>query len=186
MDHKQSRRKRSVKPLDSEALQELALAYVARFSTTSARLETYLKRKLRERGWAGEGAPDPAMLVADFVARGFVDDEAFARARSGSLLRRGYGALRVREALGAAGVAPEIGETCRPDRGAERRAALVLARKRRFGPFASAPADRVLHEKQLAAMLRSGHPFEIARQILAAVSVEEAEAWVAEAEQEDI
>jgi regulatory protein len=57
------RRKRPPKPLDSARLEELALAYVARFSTTAAKLERYLRRKLRERGWEGEGEPRLAALV---------------------------------------------------------------------------------------------------------------------------
>ncbi|KTW08260.1 RecX family transcriptional regulator, partial [Sphingomonas sanguinis] len=38
-------------------LERLALRYVERFATTEGKLVDYLTRKLRERGWAGEGAP---------------------------------------------------------------------------------------------------------------------------------
>jgi regulatory protein len=95
---RQGRRKRPPKPLDSARLEELALAYVARFSTTAVKLERYLRRKLRERGWDGEGDPPLARTVERYVELGYVDDEAFARARSGGLLRRGYGERRVRHA----------------------------------------------------------------------------------------
>ncbi|MBO0750062.1 MAG: RecX family transcriptional regulator, partial [Porphyrobacter sp.] len=91
------RRRRAPKPLDSARLQELALAYVARFSTTAAKLERYLLRKLRERGWDGPGEPQPGALVERYVELGYVDDEAFARARASGLLRRGYGERRVRQ-----------------------------------------------------------------------------------------
>src|SRR5690606_22662366 len=43
--------RRAPKPLDAARLDELALTYVARFATSAAKLERYLKRKLRERGW---------------------------------------------------------------------------------------------------------------------------------------
>ncbi|WP_245978597.1 RecX family transcriptional regulator, partial [Aurantiacibacter xanthus] len=79
--------------------------YVARFATSSGRLEAYLARKLRERGWEeGEPGPDIPALVADFASRGYVDDEAYARTRSEGLLARGYGARRVGEALRQAGI----------------------------------------------------------------------------------
>ena len=42
------RKPRSSRPLDKARLEELALAYVARFATSAARLESYLARKLRE------------------------------------------------------------------------------------------------------------------------------------------
>ena len=43
--------RRPPKPLDPARLHDLAIHYVARFSTTAAKLEAYLARKLRERGW---------------------------------------------------------------------------------------------------------------------------------------
>src|SRR5688572_29571283 len=109
-----SRARREPKPLDAARLDELALTYVARFATSAAKLERYLKRKLRERGWDGEREPDLPALVGRYVELGYVDDETFARAKTGSLLRRGYGARRVREALGAAGIDEAIREEVRP------------------------------------------------------------------------
>lgn len=173
------RARRAPKPLDSARLEELALAYVARFATSRAKLETYLRRKLRERGWDGEGEPPVAALALRFVAAGYVDDAAFARAKSGSLLRRGYGQRRVNEALGAAGIGEDIRAEVRAGEGEKRRAALALARKRRFGPFASVELDRPLREKQIAAMLRAGHDLDSARELVNATSVEAAEAWAA-------
>ncbi|HSQ96792.1 MAG TPA: RecX family transcriptional regulator [Croceibacterium sp.] len=178
------RRKRPPKPLDSARLGEIALAYVARFSTTAANLERYLRRKLRERGWEGEGEPRIEELVERYAELGYIDDEAFARARSGSLLRRGYGERRVRQALGQAGIEEGLRERMRPAEGETRRAALALARRRRFGPFGAVPLDKALREKQIAAMLRAGHPLDSARQIVDAASAAEAEQWEAEADDE--
>lgn len=155
----------------------MALAYVARFATSAARLEAYLRRKLRERGWADEGDAPVAALVARFVASGYVDDEAYARAKSGSLLRRGYGARRIAGALDAAGIGAELREAVRAGPGEQRAAALALARKRRFGPFSPEPPDRERREKQLAAMLRAGHPLDSAREVINAASIEAAEQW---------
>lgn len=179
-----SARKRPPKPLDSVRLAELALAYVARFSTSAAKLERYLRRKLRERGWEGEREPQIRALVETYTELGYVDDEAYARAKTGGLLRRGYGARRVRQTLGEAGIAEDLRDKVRPGELASREAILALARRRRFGPFAAEPIDKALREKQIAAMLRAGHPLDSARQIVDASSVAEAEGWVAEAEEE--
>lgn len=179
------RPRRQPKPLDAARLDELALTYVARFATSAARLERYLKRKLRERGWEGEREPDLPALVGRYVELGYVDDEAFARARSGSLLRRGYGPRRVREALGEAGIAEAIREEVRPGETAERRAALALARKRGFGPFGREPVDRERRQKQIAAMLRAGHPLDSAREMVDAPSESAAEQWAAELDDDE-
>jgi Fe2+ transport system protein FeoA len=94
-------------PLDAAALDRLAIDYVARYATTRAKVRTYLQRKITERGWSGEGAPPLEAIVARLAELGFVDDKAFAVARSASLGRRGYGAHRVGVALRAAGIAAD-------------------------------------------------------------------------------
>lgn len=171
------RPKRTPKPLNSVRLNDLALHYVARFATSAAKLEAYLARKLRERGWDGEGEAPVAALVERFVTAGYVDDLAYAKAKSGSLLRRGYGTRRIGQALQAAGIGEDLREEVRADESDQRRAALALAKKRRFGPFGNELPDRTVREKQLAAMLRAGHPLDLARALLAAASVEDAEDW---------
>lgn len=176
---------RKMSPIGAAKLEEMALAYVARFATTRARLEDYMRRKLRERGWDGEGDPPIAALAEKFCEAGYVDDAAYARMKAGSLLRRGYGARRVGQALHAAGVDEDVREDARPSRMAGREAALAMARKRRFGPFGSEVPDRARREKQLAAMLRAGHGMDSARAMIDAGSVAAALEWVAEAEGED-
>jgi len=179
------RLRREPKPLDGARLDELALTYVARFATSAAKLERYLKRKLRERGWDGEREPDLAALVGRYVELGYVDDEAFARAKSGGLLRRGYGARRVRQALAEAGINETVREGVRPGEGAERRAALAMARKRGFGPFGREPIDRERRQKQIGAMLRAGHPLDSAREMVDAASEAAAEQWAAECDDDE-
>lgn len=171
--------KRVPKPLDSARLEELALAYVARFATSAAKLEAYLRRKLRERGWAGEDEPGLAALVDRFVRNGYVDDRAFALARGGSLLRRGYGRRRIDQALGAAGIAEDLRDEARGSVAAQRSAALALARKRGFGPFSAVELDRPRREKQVAALLRAGHPLDSARRIVDAEAIAALEDWAA-------
>lgn len=174
----QRRERRPPKPLGAARLEELALAYVARFATSAAKLEDYLGRKLRERGWEGEDTPPVAMLVDRFVANGYVDDEAYARAKAGNLLRRGYGGRRIGQALSAAGIAEEVRADVSPRHGEARGAALALARRRRFGPFGSEPLDRPRREKQVAAMLRAGHPMDIARVVVDAPSEQALMEWI--------
>jgi len=172
-----SANRRNPQPLDGNRLQELALAYVARFATSEAKLAAYLARKLRERGWAGEGTPDPVAVAARMAEAGFVDDAVYARMKAGSLLRRGYGARRIGQALHAAGIDEDLREEARPGEGEQRRAAVALARRRRFGPFGTSALDLKAREKQLAAMLRAGHGHAIARRIVDASDIAELEQW---------
>jgi regulatory protein len=155
-------------PLDEAALNELALRYVGRFATTRAKLRSYLARKLRERGWDGAREPDLATIANRFADQGYVDDKAYALSKSQSLTGRGYGKRRVVETLRAAGIEEEDSGAAHDHAEAEAvSAALRFAKRRRIGPFAaSAPRDPRERDKALAAMIRAGHSFELARMIL--------------------
>ncbi|HWU04592.1 MAG TPA: RecX family transcriptional regulator [Novosphingobium sp.] len=192
------RRGRVLRPISPARLDEMALAYVARFATSAGKLEAYLARKLRERGFDGDGEPAQAIaaILARFVAAGYVDDAGYARMRAGSLLRRGMGARRIAQDLNMAGIGEDVRAQAMPGEAAARAAALQLARKRGFGPFArlrgdgasdaapDASADFARREKQVAAMLRAGHRLDMARAIIESPDAEAAQSWADEVRDE--
>lgn len=156
-------------PLDGAALEQAAVGYAGRYSTTRARLRAYLVRKVRQRGWSGAAEPPIDGLVERMAALGYVDDRAFASARAAALSRRGYGERRVRDALRAAGIEEEDAAGARAEAGAGAwAAALRFAERRRLGPFAAAEPDRAGRDKALATMLRAGHQASLARRLIGA------------------
>jgi regulatory protein len=161
-------RRRTPGPLDQAALQELALRYAGRYATTRAKLRAYLARKLRERGWSGEREPDLEAIAERFAELGYVDDAAYALSQSRALSSRGYGRRRLGDKLRLAGVAEADGAAANAHAESEAvSAALRFAERRRFGPFATAAAERSEREKWIAAMVRAGHGFALARCIAA-------------------
>lgn len=159
--------RRTPKPLNRERLHELALFYVGKFATTRAKLAAYLNRKVRERGWEGDLPPEVEALVERLAASGMVDDALYALSKSRSLSERGYGAARLRQTLRAAGIDEEDGAAARELAAEEAAsAALKFARRKRIGPYALTALDRVAREKALAAMVRAGHGFELARAVV--------------------
>lgn len=161
------KQRRERPPLDLAALERLGLRYVERFAMTRGKLADYFRRKLRERG-AVEGFDTEgiAPLVEKFARLGYVDDASWAGSKAGSLTRRGYGPRRVGDALKAAGIDPDLAAAVAPGEDEAQAAAETYARKRKFGRFGDGEADRDTKRKQLAAMLRAGHGFEVARRIL--------------------
>ncbi|MDP1908256.1 MAG: RecX family transcriptional regulator [Hyphomicrobium sp.] len=154
-------------PLDEAALKELGLTYVARFATSRGKLADYLRRKLRERGWGGQGDPPIAVIVEWAAEAGFIDDQAYALSKARSLGDRGFGERRVAMALRAAGIEEGDGQAARDlARESGDEAALRFARRKRLGPFAATLPDRRESDKALAAMIRAGHPFALAKRIL--------------------
>ena len=164
-------------PLDAAALERLALRYVERFATTRGKLADYLGRKIRERGWDGDPA-DPHALAQRMADLGYVDDRLYAESKAAALGRKGLGARRVTMALRQARVTQGDADDLAPAiAGRAADAALTFARRKRIGPFGpgttDAGPDRAIRDKQLAAMLRAGHGFELSRRIVAARSEEE-------------
>lgn len=154
-------------------LRALAVRYVERYQTSCARLERYLARKIRERGWADEETPaDIDELVADMARLGYVDDEAFAQSRARSMARRGLGARRVSATLQEHGISADIRAAILDDHDALQ-AAMDFARRKRFGPFGPPTDDPRIRQRQLASFARAGHPMEIALRILRASDADE-------------
>jgi regulatory protein len=163
------KRKAGARPLDQKALEEFALRYVSRYATTRSKLQSYLRRKLRERGWEGDVAADVDGLIERLRGLGYVDDRAYALAKASAHDARGLGSRRLAQTLRGAGIteddqAPALEQAA----GSALHSALRFARRRRFGPFASArvldPRDR---ERALAAFARAGHSLDLAKRILA-------------------
>jgi regulatory protein len=153
-------------PLDDAALRELALRYVGKYATTRAKLRAYLTRKVRERGWKGGADPDVGALAEHFAELGYINDAGYALAQSRAFATRGYGKRRLSEKLRVAGVEESDGAAANEhadDQAVD--AALRFAERRRIGPFAADPVDRAVREKWIAAMIRAGHGFALARAI---------------------
>ncbi len=154
-------------PLDTAALDRLALRYVERFATTRGRLADYLSRKVRERGWEGTPA-DPQAVAERMAALGYIDDRAYAEAKATAMTRRGLGGRRIAGAFHQARIGQADAEAVATTiaEGATE-AALLFARRRKIGPWAREVPDRLTAAKHLAAMLRAGHRIDLSRRIVA-------------------
>lgn len=166
-----SRSDRSRKPLGAARLDELALAYVARFATSRAKLTRYLTRKVRESEWTDDGdAMAACEAVADRMERlQFLDDKQYAAMRAGAMTRRGLGVRRVKAQLFVDGIAPDdSGDAIAEAEDKAMASAIGFARRRRLGPFSMrAAGDPKERERQVAAFARAGHSLALARRILA-------------------
>lgn len=159
--------KNSGKTLDQAGLEKLALRYVERYATTQQKLARYLSRKVRERGWHGQEAPEIERLVESYSEMGYIDDALFAQNKATSLMQRGYGSRRVSQALYQAGISEEDSQSARKFSQEQKWAAAEkFARKRSIGPFALEQSPPEKCKKQLQAFLRAGHDFDLARRFV--------------------
>lgn len=171
--------RRPVAPLDGGRLERMALNYVARYATTSSKLNHYLARKIAEAlrlGMIDGGEADAlsqrgSEIVARCAELGYVNDDAWAKGKASTLRARGYGDRRIRETLRAAGLDTEIIDTLLAENGDDGshdhafQSALRFARQRKIGPFASAEPDKRAVSKNVVKLVRAGHPYDIACKI---------------------
>ena len=178
---------------DAAALHDAALDYLARYAATEAGLRRVLERRVDRwaRRAAGEldgatvaaGAAAARGMVRDVVARlvavGAVNDATYAESRARTLVRAGRSRRAAAAHLAAKGVDPAIARSVLPDDAeTELAAALVLARKRRIGPFRrGASPDEAQQRRELGTMARAGFAQDVARQALA-MDADQAEALV--------
>lgn len=179
-------------PAPTEAsLHEAALTYLARFAATEAGLLRVLDRRIQR--WR-QSHPDPGAVadqvaaaskaaravVGRLVAAGAVNDSVFAETKARGLRRAGVSRLGAAARLVAKGIDPaQARAALSDDPDEELGAALILARKRRIGPFRPAPADPTGRQKELAVLARAGFSREVAVRALT-TDIHEAEARIAD------
>lgn len=165
---------------DAASLHQAALTYLARYAATEAGLRRILTKRIDR--WAQTQAdPDGAApvvaaarkavedVVAAMVRTGAVSDAGFAEGRVRTLVRTGRSRRAIQARLLAKGVAPDLVRSVTgDDKGTELAAALILARRRRIGPFRAAePEDRAAtRRKELGMLARAGFARDTAEQAL--------------------
>jgi len=187
-------RRGSGPPPDAATLHDAALAHLARYATTEVGLRRVLERRIErwarvassggdDRDTVAEQAAAARNVVRDVVARlvaaAAVNDVTFAQSRSRSLVRSGRSHRAVVAHLAAKGVDTDTARSVLPENTeSELAAALVLARRRRIGPFRVAdvtePAQRL---RELSILARAGFPQDVARRALA-MAPDEAETLI--------
>ena len=169
------------------SLHAAALSYLARFAATEAGLRAVLDRRIDR--WARTAtdqqeavAPlkqEARQIATRLTASGLVNDAEYAQHRAAGLLRAGRSRRAITARLAAKGVSEDLARAALPDDPeAELDAALVLARKRRIGPFRRGDApDLAGKRRELAVLARAGFPQPVAAKALT-MAAEEAEARV--------
>ena len=163
------------------------MRYLARYATTEAGVRAVLNRRIDR--WARATAAETEAIAplkqaareiaARLVATGLIDDTDYAQTRAAGLLRSGRSSRAVAAKLAAKGIGAAQARVALPDDpDVELHSALVLARKRRIGPFRRGETpDLVGKRKEMAMLARAGFPQAIAARALA-MEADEAEARI--------
>lgn len=186
-DADRPRARRRVRNVTAKSLENAALHYLQRFSSSSANLRRVLLRRIERARRAEATVADNAEAAIDGIVEKFqrlklIDDAAYAAGKAISLRRRGSSRRTIGGKLRLAGIdldqidraieaaddelAPAQSSDEGPD--AELRAALRLAERRRLGPYRPAAEREERRARDLAALARAGFGYDIARRVIEA------------------
>jgi regulatory protein len=156
-------------------LENAALHYLERYSSSRANLRRVLMRKVDRSlaHWGGEkdeAAPLVEAVIAKLAGLGYLDDCAYAEIKARGLRRKGASARLIAATLAAKGVEAEttIAALAGQDPDSELTAAFTLARRRRIGPFRPADKRAEFRAKDLSTLGRAGFSWEVARAVIEA------------------
>nr|MDX8319153.1 recombination regulator RecX [Agrobacterium sp. rho-8.1] len=107
-----------------------------------------------------------------------LDDVAYAESATRSAIRSGRSRRAIAQRLSIKGVSKEIVEKALNETD-DLYSAVVMARKRRFGPFRREEPDEKRMQKEISAFARNGYSFEIAGRVYR-MTTDEAEAILAD------
>jgi regulatory protein len=163
-------------------LEKSALHHLGRFAATKAELARVLTRRVARAIRAeligrDEAARMVDAVVAKVAAAGYLDDDAVARAKAGSMRRAGRSKRAIQTKLGTKGIGRDAAQAALAaadgnDDNAELRAAATLAARRKLGPYRTGARDAETMKRDLAALARGGFSYGVARTVAGACSPE--------------
>jgi len=185
----ESQKRKVPRKVTSKSLENAALYYLQRFSSSSENFRRVMIRRVKRSAQYHntnfeEGAEIVDQLISRFVRIGLLDDLQFAQVRANSLRRRGLSERTIRAKLMERGFAVEvINESLEllkcDNEDPELTASIIFSRKRRLGPFREILDKRnEFREKDMAKLARAGFSYHIAQKVISAETLEELEEMV--------
>jgi regulatory protein len=163
----------------AQSLRNAALFYLQRYATSAENLRRVLMRRVERAAVAhGSDVREGVEFVNEIIIRyretGLLDDLVYAKAQTQSLRRRGHSLRMIQARLQAKGVAHEHIELALTEleltvTDADLSAAVIIARRRRLGPWRL--SDRVDRRmRDLATLAKRGFSYTISKQVIDAES----------------
>jgi len=184
--HKDRIRKtqRPIKIPSAQRLANIALYYLSRFAASEDSLRKVLQNRIRKAAMRDEAfAADHAKhaqlridietIIDKHRKTGALNDAAYAEIKTRGLRRAGKSRRIIEQKLQLKGIGRDlIAKALTPEDSdtdpeiAELKAAHILARRKKLGPYRAEPADADRRKKDVAAMARAGFSLNLIRKVL--------------------
>ena len=171
------------KRISAQLIQSMATRYLNRYAPTISHFRSVLQRKVRRITSQPEELQAAFQLIEHEVQRRIdtqaLDDQHITEGWIRRFHQRGLSPLVIRQKLRQKGISDTMIEKNLHTFFAEHsrfQAALNYAKRRRLGPFQTDIERREQRRKKdIAAMMRAGHPYDICKTIINAATPDEAQ-----------
>ncbi len=155
-----------------ERLTRQALYYLDRYASSASNLRRVLERKVMRAAASHDRDPAEFQTMIDSVMAkcqrsGVVDDMQYAETKIAGQRRRGRSRRQIEAKLRSKGIAADVlDKAFESDTKDDQTAAVILARRKRIGPWRTRGDRDAFRDKDMAALCRAGYGFDIARRIV--------------------
>lgn len=159
------------KAITAARLERAAVAYLERYSSSTANLRRVLERRIvKVTRLRGEDPVNALALIDPLIdtlrRSGLLDDRIYAGGKVAALRRRGHSARLIEVKLTLKGVDRDLAHAAiDADPTDDGEAARRLARKRRLGPWRQGDR-RDKRDRDIAVLARAGFPLALARAVI--------------------
>lgn len=176
--------RRPIKIPSTQRLHNIALHYLSRFAASEGSLRRVLKNRIMrasiaDPAFAADHAKqaqlhiDIETIIEKHRKSGVLNDAAYAETKTHSLRRAGKSRRIIEQKLKIKGIDRELiaktlaskDEESDPET-VELKAAHILAKRKKLGPYRVTDTDFERHKKDVAAMARAGFSLSIIRKVL--------------------
>jgi regulatory protein len=176
--------RRPVKIPSAQRLNNIALHYLSRFAASEGSLRRVLQNRIRkaamrDAAFAADHAKqaqlriDIETIIEKHRKTGVLNDAAYAETKTHSLRRSGKSRRVIEQKLQIKGIDKELiaktlaakDKESDPET-TELKAAHILARRKKLGPYRKVAADATRYQKDIAAIARAGFALSVVRKVL--------------------
>ncbi len=172
-EEEKTAKRKVLRKITPQRLKNIGLYYLKRFESSSDNLRRVLQKRIDEYAYqnrdfdkneAYQWAED---LICQFEGYGYLNDERYAEIKIRDYLAAGKSARYIKGKLQAKGIGEETVEALLEEQEYDPyELAIKFARKKRIGCFRPDEAQRKeCRQKDLAAIVRAGFDYDIARKI---------------------
>ena len=169
------------KRLTAAVFEYAAVRYLTRYMATEQMLRRVLQRRAKRFIYKHGGSIEEAqpLIDAEVLKRtqdGSINDQRYAEVLSEALQKQGNSKPQIRQKLRNKGVDGNIIQSVLENRTGDNpdyQAACRYAKKRGFGPYRKDAIQRAeRRKKDLASMVRAGHPYSVSKRVVDTPTVE--------------